>query len=105
MIRTFNLWGHVSKAERVARRQALQDLGDAARGRTWRVYERPEGPDEAEIRHAGIRYRPGEWRSFQRAGKTREEALALLERLAPRAELTGENEWRWRGMRYRIEQD
>ena len=105
--RTFNPWGHVSKADRINRLHIAQEIADKVAGRTWRVWERPVGPDDERLRHTGTWYEPHRWRAvFRHLFASEEEALNKLfayigggnvERL--------DGEYRKYGMRYVIEEE
>jgi len=89
------------------RLRIAQEVTDKVAGRTWRVWERPVGPDDERLRHTGTWYEPNNWRSvFRHLFASKEEALGKLF-----AHIGGGNveqvggEYRKYGMRYIVEEE
>lgn len=105
--RTFNPWGHVSKADRMNRLHIAQEITDKVAGRTWRVWERPVGPDDERLRHTGTWYEPHHWRAvFRHLFASEEEATDKLFAYIGGANVERVNgEYRKYDMRYIIEEE
>lgn len=105
--RTFNPWGHVSKADRMNRLRILQEITDKVAGRTWRVWQRPVGPDDERLRDMGTWYEPHYWRAvFRYLYASEEEALSrLLAHIGGGNVEQVDGEYRKYGMRYIIEEE
>lgn len=105
--RTFNPWGHVSKADRLNRLRICQEIVDRFNGKTWRVWERPVGPDDERLRNLFTWYEPHQWKSvFHHLFASEEEAAdKLFAYIGGGGIEQTNNEYRKYGMRYIIEEE